>query len=384
MKKLFITLMVCILFTLGVTIITSSDFYYNEVVKDIPIDDVYINDLQINTSTYHYEKLTDREKRIYRTIANGVMNLDENIILEVTKSNNYSTIKDEIEIALNAFFADHPEVFYINDKYEISFVDTLVIKTIKLKLSYISDNMEEINNMKEELYCEIDNINSKLINCKNDYEKELLIHDLIAKDVTYFTYDNYEDIPNIKHTAYGALVDKSAVCDGITKAFQIVLSENSIDSVFVTGSSEGVPHAWCKVKLEDDYYNVDLTSDKAINSSDKSLVIHSYFNITDEEVSKTHTFDNNLNLPSATATKYNYYIHNDYTISYFDSFQYELEQIIESQASKTLLEFNVVGITEAPAKMVEALYNLNFNNYKTNNITKVQYHKINDNYIVVK
>lgn len=384
MKKLFITLMACILVTLGITVITRSDFYYKEVVKDIAVGDIYINDLQIKNSTYHYENLSDNEKRLYRTIANGVMNLDENITVEVTKSGNYSTIKEDIEVALNAFFADHPEVFYINDKYEISFIDTVVIKTIKLKLSYISDNMEEINSMKEELNHEIDNINSKLVNCKSDYEKELLIHDLIAKDVSYFTYDNYEDIPNIKHTAYGALVEKSAVCDGITKAFQIILSQNNIDSVFVTGSSEGIPHAWCKVKLEDAYYNVDLTSDKAINSSDKSLVIHSYFNITDEEILKTHTFDNNVKSPSATATKYNYYVYNDYTISYFDSFEYKLGQIVQSQNSKTLLEFNVNGVSEVPEKMVESLYNLNFNSYKTNNITKVQYHKINDNYIVVK
>lgn len=384
MKRIVITLLICIIVVLGIRFITRTDILYTTLVKDIPIEDVYINDLQITNNTYYYERLTDSQKNIYRAIANGVMNLNTDIIVDVAKDSQYNNTKTEIEVALNAFLADHPEVFYINDTYEISFIDAIVIKKVTLKLSYISDSKEEINYMKQEISNEIEKINSKLTNVETDYEKELLIHDLLAANIDYYKYDDYNNIPNIKHTVYGALVQNSAVCDGITKAFQIVLSKNDIESVFVTGETEDVAHAWCKVKIGGDYYNVDLTSDKTINEINKSLVVHSYFNVTDTEILKTHLIDNNESMPSCISSKYNYYVYNDYMITHLDNFEYKLSKIIKKQEKRPLLEFNVSGITNTPEKMVQSLYDLDFNNFKKNNITKIEYNKINDNYIVVK
>lgn len=384
MKKIFITLIICILITVAVTYITKSDFLYNSLVKDIDIEEVQINDMEITNSTYYYNTLTSEEQKIYRIIAKGIMDIDTSITIDVTEEVDFTAVKENIEIALNSFLADHPEVFYVDDKYEISMVNMLAVKVVNLNLDYISDNKKEIANMKEELNNEISKINSKLAGAQSDYEKEVLLHDLLATNIDYFAYSDYNEIPSVKHTVYGALVEKSAVCDGITKALQILLNKNNIDSIFVTGVSEGVPHAWCKVKIEGEYYNVDITSDKALNSENRDLIVHSYLNVSDQEISRTHSFDNYDKLPVATADRYNYYVYNDYTLSYFDNFQYKMSQIVNKQATKRLLEFRVVGISDVPAKVVEALYNINFNNYKTNNITKIQYNKINDNYIIVK
>lgn len=384
MKKIFFTLLTCIIIVICIMLITRSGFLFERLVKDISIEDIHINDLEISNNTYYYEKLNKSEKDIYRTIANGVMNLKKNITIDVTKEDNYDRVKTDIEVALNAFFADHPEVFFVNDKYEISIINALVTNIVELKLNYISDNKTEIDSMKEEMNAKIQEINSKLTKAKTNYEKELLIHDILASSISYYAHTNYDEIPNIKHTAYGALVENSAVCDGITKAFQIILDNNNIESVFVSGTTDNIAHAWCKVKLDNDWYNVDLTSDKTLNATNKDLVIHSYFNVTDKEILKTHMIDNNKDMPSCTANKYNYYVYNNYIISYLDNFEYQLEQIANHQSAKALLEFNVTGVSNVPEKMVEALYKMNFNNYKTNNITKVQYSKINDNYIIVK
>jgi len=312
------------------------------------------------------------------------MNLDERITIDITKDNNFERVKKNIDVALNAFFADHPEIFYINDKYEISMINLLAVKTVNLNLTYISEDKQEINTMKDELNRAVETINSKLKDNMTDYEKELLIHDLIASEVIYYKCDDYTQIPTIKHTAYAALVEKSAVCDGITKAFQIILDKNNIESIFVTGISENVPHAWCKVKIDNDYYNVDVTSDKALNSENKKLVIHSYFNVTDAELSSTHQFDNYDSVPKSVKNKYDYYEYNDYKLTYMDSFEYKLSEIAKSQSSKGLIEFKATGINDVPTKMIEALYNINFNNYKTKNITSIEYNKINDIYIVEK
>lgn len=384
MKKLFVTLMIMLGITAGVVCLTRSEKFMGHFVKEIDIEDVKFNELGTSNATYYYSTLTEEQKKIYRIISAGVMELKESITVEITKSSNYDNVKNNIEIALSAFFADHPEVFYVDDRYEISLIDTVAIKVIKLDLDYVTSDKNQLEQMTNKMVAEVTAISNKLSNCKNEYEKELLIHDLIATNVVYYDYTDYDEIPTIKHTAYGALVDKSAVCDGISKAFELVLAKNGIESILVTGKTDSVAHAWNKVKIDGAWYNVDVTSDKALNSENKGNVIHAYFNLTDEEISQTHKIDRNEKLPSCTEDKYNYYVYNDYTIGMLDNFEYKIKEIIEGQQTKLLLEFNATGVSNVPQKLVEALYNLNFNNYKTNNITKVQYNKINNNYIVVK
>lgn len=380
MKKIFVTILTMILIATAVMYFTKSD----RTVHDISIEDIEVNELGMQNDTFHYQLLDETQKRYYRIIANGIMNLDENITIEITKQRDYDLYKSNIEVALTAFLADHPEVFFVNDKYEISLIDTLVMKIIKLKLDYISNDKNEILEMEQELKRKIQDINNQARYYTSEYSKEEFIHDYIAKNVSYYNYQNYEDIPTIKHTAYGALVQGSAVCDGITKAFQLVLSEANIESIFVTGYTENVAHAWSKVKIDGDYYNVDLTSDKTLSNINNDLVIHSYFNITDEEILKTHTIDNNGSMPQCTATKYNYYLYNDYHVSYMDGLEYKLDQIVNKQKNKKILEVNIIGISDVPSKLITALYNINFNNYQKNNITKIEYHKVNNNYIIVK
>lgn len=384
MKKWFTTIIILLVLTVGIVYCTRSEKFMNKFVKDIDVEDIKINDLGMKNCTFHYNNLTDEQKKIYRVVANGVIELKKSITVDVTKDSKFDKVKNDIEIALNAFLADHPEVFYVDDRYEIALIDGLAIKILKLNLNYATDNKKELKEMEEKIQTEITSISSKLSSYKNDYEKELLIHDLIATNVDYYDYSNYDDIPTIKHTAYGALVDRSAVCDGITKAFQLVLAKNNIESIFVTGEMDGVSHAWCKVQLDNSYYNVDVTSDKTLNKENKNLVVHAYLNITDEEILNTHSIDKNEKLPSCTNTKYNYYLYNDYTIGTLDNFEYKLKEIINKQQGKFLLEINTSGVSNVPEKLVQALYNLNFNRYKQNNVTKVQYNKINNNYIVIK
>ncbi len=384
MKKILTILFIAIIVIAGIFFFTSSQNFMENIVKDIDVSEIKLSDIGYNSNMYYYEKLSDSQKKCYRAIAKGIMELKENITVQVTKEENYDIIKDDIDIALAALLADYPDAFYIGDKYEIGSLNIINTKILNLKLDYTSKNKAEIQNMAAKMNDELDKISSRLVDAKSNYEKELLIHDILAKDIAYYNYEDVNNIPFIKHTAYSALVDKSAVCDGMTKAFQIALNKNGIESIFVTGETEGVAHAWCKVKIDNDYYNVDLTSDKTLNAENTDLIVHSYFNVTDKEILNTHKIDKNDQLPSCTATKYNYYIFNNYTISTLDNFQYKLNQIVQKQKAEPLLEVNITGINNVPEKLVEALYNINFNRFKTNNITSMQYNKINNNYIVIK
>ncbi len=96
-----------------------------------------------------------------------------------------------------------------------------------------------------------------------DYEKTCAAYDWIVKNVAY-DYDNLgKSDYYLMYTAYGALVDGQAVCQGYANLFYYLLNELGVPCRIVagtgyTGSASG-PHAWNIVKLGGTWYHVDST-----------------------------------------------------------------------------------------------------------------------------
>ena len=96
---------------------------------------------------------------------------------------------------------------------------------------------------------------------KSDYKKICAVYDYLCKNVKY-DYANLEkDSYKLKHTAYAALVDKTAVCQGYAVAMYRLLLELGVDTRLVVGISGDENHAWNIVALDGLYYNVDSTWD---------------------------------------------------------------------------------------------------------------------------
>ncbi|WP_187434430.1 transglutaminase domain-containing protein [Paenibacillus methanolicus] len=140
----------------------------------------------------------------------------------------------------------------------------------------------------------------------SDYEKELAIHDYL---VLHTAYDeaNYRQgtVPDDSYSAYGALVKGIAVCQGYANAANLLLNMAGIEAHIVTGTVGGEPHAWNKIRLEGDYYNLDVTWDDPVPDK-QGRVYYGYFNVTDEELRQDHEWIDN-GLPAATGTMFNYY-----------------------------------------------------------------------------
>lgn len=121
---------------------------------------------------------------------------------------------------------------------------------------------------------ELDEIVSNIISDldlddKTDYEKAERIYDYLCDNVEY-DYDNLTDEDYLlKYTAYAALADGKAVCQGYAEALYRLLLEAGIDNRVITGTAakglgEGGSHAWNIVQMEDVYYNTDITNDSEL------------------------------------------------------------------------------------------------------------------------
>lgn len=99
------------------------------------------------------------------------------------------------------------------------------------------------------------------ISDENDYEKIKAIYDYMTSNIKY-DYENLNDDSNkLKHTAYAALIDKKAVCQGYAILFYRLALEYGVDVRIIKGKSYGENHAWNIVELNDKYYNLDSTWD---------------------------------------------------------------------------------------------------------------------------
>lgn len=156
----------------------------------------------------------------------------------------------------------------------------------------------------------------------SDYEKELALHDYVTSHCVYSEDADQESDSDI-YRAYGALVNGNAVCNGYAEAMQILLLCADINSKFVTGKAENIDHAWNLVELDGKWYHLDATWDDPKPDQGERL-LHPYFNVTDEIMAVSHTWEKER-YPKAEDMTYNYYKQEG---SYFLSFaEYKLNAI---------------------------------------------------------
>ena len=124
----------------------------------------------------------------------------------------------------------------------------------------------------------------------SDVEKALYLHDYIS---IYYDYDSEAFYGTVErensehHCAYGMLKNGVAVCDGYSDLYQILLHRLGIDALSVI--SEELRHGWNIVRIDGDWYYVDVTWDD-VYSQDAGKVLHENFLRTADEMIQTeHT-----------------------------------------------------------------------------------------------
>ena len=118
----------------------------------------------------------------------------------------------------------------------------------------------------------------------NDYQKIKAIYDYMTKNITYDYANLNDDSYRLKYTAYAAMINKTAVCQGYAVLLYRMALECGVDARVITGIGNGGAHGWNIVKLGNYYYNVDSTWDAGYPN-------YSYFLKTDGNF-RYHTRDN--------------------------------------------------------------------------------------------
>jgi len=231
----------------------------------------------------YYSMLNDKLKKLYKQIyANASRQVSSFAPVE-----NVNTT--ELKTAFEAFFNDHPEIFWVQTGYSCKHTQDGQCIEVTLKYYPITNKLETAQN---EFETQAQNIINGASACGTDYEKEKYVHDALIKKV------EYDASAQMSQSAYSALVNGKSVCAGYARAFQYIMQQLGIPAYYCTGYS-GEEHAWNIVRLGDEYYNIDVTWD------DTDPATYDYFNKTDSDYAKTHVRKNlSIYLPACNGNAY--------------------------------------------------------------------------------
>ena len=267
----------------------------------------------VATSYYGREQLAQLNNAsallyAYDQIVAGVESAAEQIQV-YDGTNTISTA--ELETVMDAYLRDHTEHFWIGDSYTTTSSGG-TCRSIKPKYSMTGAALKQARTAFDNA---VNQILSGLNSGMSELERELYLHDKLASIITYANGNN-------AHNAYGAIVEKTAVCEGYAKALQYLLQRAGIQSFIVNGHGQNPsagsiePHAWNYVRINGKYYHVDLTWNDQGNT-----LFHAYFNQTDRVILEDHAISaTNYPLPSCTATDAMYFTGKD---TFLDSYDIE-------------------------------------------------------------
>ena len=256
---------------------------------------------------YAYNTLDDTTKTVYNELYEGIVDMENNI--------RVSTDDDDVlTLAVDCIAADFGELFYVNG-YSYTYGGLFGGSGFKVSPNYTMSKRER--DAKQE---EIDNVVNEWLNEipmeASDYEKSKWVYETLISRVDYVA--NAPDNQNI----ISVFLNGQTVCQGYSAAANYLLSKLGIQSFIVPGDANGGPHAWNCVKLDGEYYYMDVTwGNSSYSRADEAKRIsYASLNVTTDDINRSHVIDATFAVPDCVSINDNYYYQEG---CYFDTFRKE-------------------------------------------------------------
>lgn len=171
---------------------------------------------------------------------------------------------------------------------------------VTLKLNYDLD-VDLLIRMKEETRGLLKQAESQInVDGLSQYEIVCAVNDYLCDTIVYPPSEPY---PAETHTPHSALKDGSAVCDGYAKTAKLMLNDFGVECDFIIGTcTNGGGHAWNLVKLDGEWYHMDVTWNDGGAQWDKNART-AYLLVTDQYMLQSRTWDAGL-YPASAAKAY--------------------------------------------------------------------------------
>lgn len=290
---------------------------------------------QTKAEIFCNEKLYLENRQLCDRIAEGIEQMQDYIYVGDIKFD-----LKKLPYIIKTVIRMHPELFYINTKQVALGSDEQ--GNIAVVCPFYLDEKSEIQAQREKFDQRVNEILSLVDDNMTEFEKALVVHDEIALNCEYL---NDED--NMKYiTAYGALVNEKANCQGYSAAFSHLMSLLGIETEVVESSS--LFHVWNKVKIDGSWYNADVTWDDPLYDK-QGHVSHKYFLLSNAAIAGIDSGTNKdygfgYESKKCTSTKYDKseFHKIDTRFCFVDDDCYVIDNNYGSTCQKCLIKFDPI------------------------------------------
>lgn len=303
--------------------IQNSDKTWQEIRLDQPEEGSYTK-IEFR---FYYNRLNEKEKDLYQSLLKNVLIISQEqdqegryFVRETCLSQELK--REEVQHAVEALLYDNPQFFWLANTYAHTSGGGSTIVQL-----YSNISAELCSSMSAEL-------NESVAKMLNDFPKEASELDreiFLFKKITEQCRYDYTAGQNGEtwkaYTAYGALVEGKAVCDGYARAMQLLCQYADLNCLLVDGMADGDYHRWNLILIDGDWYHLDITWCDA-----DTMLQYNYFNLTDDIIQKDHQITSE-GLPECNATTNNYFQAKGIQVSGFSEEQLqELSQRLTERA----------------------------------------------------
>lgn len=275
------------------------------------------SNIKVEATQNNDSSITQYEGKIRRTIYDAISNKNESISLSslvsrISGSNDDISIESYINniffevagqnnINANGYYLNDTKRIYViyYDNYNASELENFIEEFID---KYIDDDDSELEK-------EIKTVSYIVNNCEYDQQ----VADSIKEN------EQLDSSSSNAFNAYGALIEKKAVCKGYAQAINLLLNRMGISCVSI--NSKELNHEWNVLKIDGKLYQLDSTwimQKLDTTSCEFNNFDSSFFNFTvDEENHKATDIDKEDLYNQCTNKDYeNYFNKNNYQLSF--------------------------------------------------------------------
>ena len=294
---------------------------------------------------YFVSKLDESMLNIFLKMYDAVQHF------EMTAKFKEEVPSDDFDMLMFLLNYDCPELIQLNGDYSPIYADESeanvsgVYFTYNMGESDCEEYTNELHLFFEELKADTGDM--------SEIEKEKYVYDMILNGCVY------DDTEAYSGTVYGTLIGHIGRCEGICKSFMWCMRELDIECMCVSGvpkwETDAVyaGHSWNIVKIDGEYYQLDLTIDNLRYLwSDKNYPNYGFFNVNDEFNDRTHEiydFYKKLDVPECTSENVNYHKMNDLFVYADGDIEQQVKKILENNFSEGIIDNISVKFETLPA-----------------------------------
>ena len=254
------------------------------------VKDLVMGKIAPNNGAYYFSRLSAIGKSVYQALESGIKSFYPDINLPFAPQN-------EISKAFDAVIWDNPVIFYTSS-YTVTSSAQRKLCILKPNYVFASHTVKQYTDKIIQYLRQFNRVQGMA-----EIDKELHVHDYCLNNFKYdYTFGEHA------HSVLGPVLRASAVCEGIAKFVKLALDHLGVKNIIIHGNASdpmlrtNSKHAWNIVKISGQTFHLDVTFNLTQTTVQNR---HDYFNLSDEEIKKDHSFANDF--PKCVTSGMDYY-----------------------------------------------------------------------------